>query len=557
MAEAIGLGASIAGLATFGAQIVTNLRTYVSAYQRAEHKINDLSSDLALINSILTDLGASITKYEVKFHISPKNFIEAKATCERNFEKLSQALKEAKREDADTEGARKKGGKGNLGAWEKLKFALGGETELKEFLLSIESSKSTLQLLLESFKLFILLRLYVGSRPCFRLIFLIPCRHELNEEQMEDIKLLNRKVPVLVRGIQLAGLANSKPRQRQLDQYPSVEPITVMNVRMIDGSSDLASLSIRPPERSRSLEMSNAAPAPAPPDVKERVSHQNEEENFISSSDPSGPSNELQHSSDSLQGRSIPIGAPLEVTEAPQNKSEEFSSPIDRPEMLNDPLDVTGLSLSAPPPLPAAHNTAMDQENGPNVFDVLKHIQIPQRVSSAKIQNVFGSRKKATPPLPLARDIMAPDPNISGSTETQRELPGSPPKAEIATIATFLPSSNPSEPSALASVSERQRKRRSKQPPESVSVFIRPKGEYSQPPDLSPSSSSEDGKDQQKGGFAGVTIINHDAEEEIEGRKYVASEDEIISPPSPPSVDYSEIQDYPSFLFRGWSRSPK
>ena len=159
MAEAIGLGASIAGLATFGAQIVTNLRTYASAYQRAEHKFNDLSSDLALINSILTDLGASITKYEVKFHITPKNFIEAKATCERNFEKLSDALKEVKREGIETEGVWRRGKKGSLGAWEKLKFALGGETQLNEFLSSIEGSKSTLQLLLESFKLFILLRL--------------------------------------------------------------------------------------------------------------------------------------------------------------------------------------------------------------------------------------------------------------------------------------------------------------------------------------------------------------------------------------------------------------
>lgn len=156
MAEAIGLGASIAGLATFGAQIVTSLRTYASAYQRAEHKLNDLSSDLALINSILTDLGSSIAKYEVKFHITAKNFIEVKKTCERNFEKLSEALKEIKREDSDKDGEKKFK---KLGPWGKLMFALGGETELKEFLLSIESSKSTLQLLLESFKLFILLRL--------------------------------------------------------------------------------------------------------------------------------------------------------------------------------------------------------------------------------------------------------------------------------------------------------------------------------------------------------------------------------------------------------------
>lgn len=121
----------------------------MSAYQCAEHNINGLSSDLALINSILTDLGVSITKYEVRFHITAKNFIEAKSTCESNFEKLREALKEGKREDVETEGARRKGNRGNLGAWEKLKFALGGETEFKAFLLSIESSKSTLQLLLE------------------------------------------------------------------------------------------------------------------------------------------------------------------------------------------------------------------------------------------------------------------------------------------------------------------------------------------------------------------------------------------------------------------------
>lgn len=134
---------------------MTSLRTYASAYQRAEHKLNDLSSDLALINSILTDLGTSITKYEVKFSITAKNFVEVKKTCERNFEKLNEALKKVKRDDAEKDEKKR----GKLGAWEKLKFALGGETELKEFLSSIESSKSTLQLLLESFKLFILLRL--------------------------------------------------------------------------------------------------------------------------------------------------------------------------------------------------------------------------------------------------------------------------------------------------------------------------------------------------------------------------------------------------------------
>jgi hypothetical protein len=163
MAEAIGLGASIAGLATLGAQIVTSLRTSASAYGRAAQKIKTLSSDLALINSILTDLGASITKYEQKFHITATNFVAAKSSCERNFERLGKALKGVKKDEAGGGGGKGKGlwKERSVGPWEKLMFALGCEMELKEFLTEIESSKSTLQLLLESFKLFILLQLYV------------------------------------------------------------------------------------------------------------------------------------------------------------------------------------------------------------------------------------------------------------------------------------------------------------------------------------------------------------------------------------------------------------
>jgi hypothetical protein len=375
---------------------------------------------------------------------------------------------------------------------------------------------------------------------------------------MEDIKLLNRKVPVLVRGIQQAGLANSKPRQRQLDQHPAVEPITVMNVRMIEGPGpvDLSSLSVRTPGRSRNLEMSNTPPAPALPIFKETASHQNDEEKVAASVVPSGPPTDLRHGSGSLHKRAVPVEDTREVTEAPQY-NPEFSSQMDPPEMLNDQLNVTGLSMSTPPPLSASRDIAMDQENGPHQSEVRKHVQIPQRISSSRVKNVFGSLKKASPPLPLTRDIMAPDPNISGSSDTQRELPGSPPKAEMATVATFPPSSNPSEPTAPDSVSELQRKRRSKQPPKFVTVFISPEEGYSQPPDFSPSSSSEGDTNQQKSGFADVTIITHGAEKEMEEREYVASEDEIISPPSPPSVDYSEIQGYHSFLSRSWSRSPE
>jgi hypothetical protein len=327
MAEAIGLGASIAGLATFGAQIVTSLRTYASAYQRAEQKISDLSSDLALINSILTDLGTSITKYEVKFHITAKNFVEVKKTCERNFVKLSGALKEVKREDAEAEGVRRKGKARGLGAWEKLKFALGGETELKEFLLSIEISKSTLQLLLESFKLFILLRLYgfpsFTSCPFSPLKILIAYRHELNEEQVEDIKLLNRKVPLLVKGIKRAGLVISEPRPRQLDQQPAIEPITVMHVRMIDGQNDLGTLPVNPSVRPKVLQR-HSPPGSARAIYKKSTTRQNDEEKFDPSSALPERSNRWRDGPKSLQREKIPVQTEREISEAPQTDPEEL-----------------------------------------------------------------------------------------------------------------------------------------------------------------------------------------------------------------------------------------
>lgn len=166
MAEAIiGLGASIAGLATTGAQIVTSLRTYASSYARAERRVDDLTRDLALLNSILTDLGTCLTRYEAKARFKVELFIEAKATCERNLGRLSIALKNMKRNDAEAERAKGKENGTNLGIWTKLMLALGGEKELNEFLTSIEHSKSTLQLSLESFHLFVLLHLYVVELP--------------------------------------------------------------------------------------------------------------------------------------------------------------------------------------------------------------------------------------------------------------------------------------------------------------------------------------------------------------------------------------------------------
>jgi hypothetical protein len=80
-------------------------------------------------------------------------------------------------------------------------------------------------------------------------------RHELNEEQREDIKLLNQKVPVLVMGIRRAGLGNFEPRQRLREQRFIAEPTNIMNVPTLDGSNDqLQGLSVDPPSLSGNVQ---------------------------------------------------------------------------------------------------------------------------------------------------------------------------------------------------------------------------------------------------------------------------------------------------------------
>jgi len=157
MAEAIGLGASILQIAYFGASLVTTLRMLSKSYSSAEQKVQDLSSDVSVTSSILTSLGTTIEEYDYQLHFKEDNFRPAKEACERNFLRLRKALKEAKRNEyAKVKG---KGKDKSLSPWDKLMFALGGEDEIKGLVDSIETSKSTLQLLLDSINFLILKRL--------------------------------------------------------------------------------------------------------------------------------------------------------------------------------------------------------------------------------------------------------------------------------------------------------------------------------------------------------------------------------------------------------------
>jgi hypothetical protein len=159
MGDPLSFAASLLGIASFGISMVTTLSTFTLSYTSASKKILSLSADISVTSSILTSLGNTIQEYEAEFHFKIDNFENAKAACERNFNNLGKAIKAVKRDKIKDVIGKKTWWEAEVGVWEKLKFALGGEQNLKDLVVSIETSKSTLQLLLDSVNLLILKRL--------------------------------------------------------------------------------------------------------------------------------------------------------------------------------------------------------------------------------------------------------------------------------------------------------------------------------------------------------------------------------------------------------------
>jgi hypothetical protein len=141
MAELAGLAASVIGIGTFGASVTTRLRTFAFSYSRAEEQTSDLSNNLFALSGTMICIGEDMKEY--RDSINPEvysNLVVAKNNCETNFKRLERALKRA----IGISGK-------SLTAWEKLKFACGGEGDWKEIASSINTSTSTMALVLWAF----------------------------------------------------------------------------------------------------------------------------------------------------------------------------------------------------------------------------------------------------------------------------------------------------------------------------------------------------------------------------------------------------------------------
>lgn len=167
MAEAIGLAASLLGIAGVGVSIVSTLAKFHDLYCDYDERIDRLSAKVSVTASILTQLGTVVQQYEMEFHLVDDNFQKVRETCRRDFETLRTALRMVKPDNnAESDASTFKSVRGFTAsknprflAWNKLKWALGGAEQVEIMIVSLESSKSNLQLLLESTNLFILRKL--------------------------------------------------------------------------------------------------------------------------------------------------------------------------------------------------------------------------------------------------------------------------------------------------------------------------------------------------------------------------------------------------------------
>jgi hypothetical protein len=139
MAEIIGLGASIIGIAGAGISTVTALAKFGISYRGSDKKIDELAARVSLTATVLYSTGEIIEEHKRSF--KRKEFLstwsEVLKSCEESYRKLNTAIAKAKGTKNDVA----KGSKTpQLSTWFKLKWALGGEDEMKDLEVSLEKA---------------------------------------------------------------------------------------------------------------------------------------------------------------------------------------------------------------------------------------------------------------------------------------------------------------------------------------------------------------------------------------------------------------------------------
>lgn len=137
MAEAIGLGASIIGIAGAGVSVVTALTKFSISYKESDNKIQELAARVSLTASILQAIGDTVKENESGFKkeafmVTWKEVLHA---CKENYGKLNIAISKANKHESRSGSSKKL-----VSNWGRLKWALGGEAQMKDLESSLEKS---------------------------------------------------------------------------------------------------------------------------------------------------------------------------------------------------------------------------------------------------------------------------------------------------------------------------------------------------------------------------------------------------------------------------------
>jgi hypothetical protein len=136
MAEAIGLAASIVGIASAGVSVVSMLTKFGVSFRGSNDKINSLAGRVSLTASILSDIATTVEQNASGFKKEEfwKTWRKVLSLCEDSYGKLERALLKARRSGTSKEN----GGNYRVSVWGKLVWALGGETEMQDLETSLE-----------------------------------------------------------------------------------------------------------------------------------------------------------------------------------------------------------------------------------------------------------------------------------------------------------------------------------------------------------------------------------------------------------------------------------
>ncbi|MCJ1463974.1 hypothetical protein MMC07_002584 [Pseudocyphellaria aurata] len=195
MAEAVGLAASILGIAGAGISITTTLYRFTKSYQSTDHKVESIVTTVSVTSSILTELGNATKEHPEDLQKLNRwaLFSDTIAACKRDFEIIEAAIGNARKADTVIHDQQKmrKDAKGKATPWQKLKWAIGGEKDIDDLLNSLERSKSNLQLLLDTSNYDILRKLEKS--------------HALNPELAEQLTEIRAILPWLVTNMMKLG----------------------------------------------------------------------------------------------------------------------------------------------------------------------------------------------------------------------------------------------------------------------------------------------------------------------------------------------------------------